>query len=328
MLVAEHGSIRRAADVVNLPQSTLSRRIQMLESRLGIVLFQRSRTGSRLTRAGEHFIRNASVGADHLQQVVFGLTSMKAGEVGQLRVGVTASLAQGLLANLLEAYRTRFPRVSVTVEETTSELNAAAVASGRLDVAFVLGTRSIRGCERRYVYSERLYAAVPAGHHLAFRSSISWDDLRHETLLATADVHGPEVAGIILRGLSQPGFRPKLSIHRVGRENLLNLVGKGFGLTVVAGSTLGATYPGVQFVPLCEQAERLNWNVIWSSANANSALSRLLDLTSELLGADSSRYTRPRPGMTKFALQAVGDQERDTAAAQAVSDLSAGFLSR
>lgn len=289
ILIAEHGSIRRAADALDLPQSTLSRRVQMLESRLGIVLFQRSRSGSRLTRVGEHFIRHAAVGADHLQQVVFGLSSMKAGEVGQLRVGVTASLAQGPLGNLLGAYRIRFPRVRVTVEEATSEINTAGVASGRLDLAFVLGTHSVRGCERRYLYSENLYVAVPAGHHLASRSSVSWADVRHETFLVTTSVHGPEVEGIILRGLSKPGIRPTLSIHRVGRENLLNLVGKGFGLTVVASSTLGATYPGVLFLPLCEPAERLNWNAIWSSANANSALARLLDLTGELLGADSSR---------------------------------------
>jgi hypothetical protein len=49
MVVAELGSVRRAADALNLSQSTISRRIQSLECRLGVSLFERSRSGARLT---------------------------------------------------------------------------------------------------------------------------------------------------------------------------------------------------------------------------------------------------------------------------------------
>ena len=56
ILVAEHGSFRRAADILNLSQSTLSLRIQLLERRLGLPLFERNRTGTRPTLAGERFL--------------------------------------------------------------------------------------------------------------------------------------------------------------------------------------------------------------------------------------------------------------------------------
>ncbi|WP_312621640.1 helix-turn-helix domain-containing protein, partial [Agrobacterium pusense] len=49
LLVAEHGSFRRAADAVGMSQSTVSRRVQLLERRLGVPLFTRSRTGAKLT---------------------------------------------------------------------------------------------------------------------------------------------------------------------------------------------------------------------------------------------------------------------------------------
>lgn len=282
ILVAEHGSFRRAANAADLPQSTLTRRIQMLETRLGVSLFERSRTGSRLTPAGEHFIRDAAIGAEHLQQVVRGLRAMKVGESGLLRIGVTSSLAQGPVGDLLAAYRRKFPGVSVLVEESTSDRNTAAVASGRLDVAFVLGSQPLPCCEKKVVDCESLFAAVPGDHKLASAPSVAWDDLRDQIVLISADGHGPEVEGIVLRRLSEIGFRPRLSLQRVGRENLLNLVGKGFGLTVVAGSTLGAVYPGVRFLPLRPEAERLRWSAIWSRTNKNSLLTRLLDLIDEL----------------------------------------------
>ncbi|MGH8634885.1 MAG: helix-turn-helix domain-containing protein [Burkholderiales bacterium] len=46
------GNFRRAADILNLSQSTLRRRIQLLERRLGVPLFERDRTGTRPTLAG------------------------------------------------------------------------------------------------------------------------------------------------------------------------------------------------------------------------------------------------------------------------------------
>src|SRR3546814_9609339 len=70
IVVAEQGSFRRAADVLNLPQSTVSRRIQILERTLGVPLFERSRTGARPTLAGERFMREAAVGAGPLREAV------------------------------------------------------------------------------------------------------------------------------------------------------------------------------------------------------------------------------------------------------------------
>jgi DNA-binding transcriptional LysR family regulator len=81
MLVAELGSFRRAADVLNLSQSTVSRRIQLLERRLGVPWFERSRSGTRLTYAGERFILDAAVGAGHLHQAASDLTLAQRGHL-------------------------------------------------------------------------------------------------------------------------------------------------------------------------------------------------------------------------------------------------------
>ncbi|MHC1550728.1 LysR family transcriptional regulator [Phyllobacterium sp. K27] len=52
ILVAEHGSFRRAAEILGLSQSTVSRRVQLLERRLGAPLFDRDKSGARLTPVG------------------------------------------------------------------------------------------------------------------------------------------------------------------------------------------------------------------------------------------------------------------------------------
>ncbi|WP_333836073.1 LysR family transcriptional regulator [Novosphingobium sp.] len=278
LVVAECGSFRRAADMLNLSQSTVSRRVQLLERRIGAQIFERDRTGTRPTLWGELFIRDAAVGAESLRQAISGMATLRRGDEGELRIGIMGSLAQGPLGELIEAYRGRYPRIHVKIEEATLQANAAGVMNRRLDVAFIPGTRSPPGCEVRHFWVETLYVAVSTDHPLAAVPRVSWEDLRDEIFLITAGCHGPEVEGIVIRQASNLGFHPKISVQGVGRENLLNMVGKGYGLTVVASSTIGVGYPGVKFRPIDPVGETVTWRAAWQPNNRNPALMRLLEL--------------------------------------------------
>ncbi|WP_332686915.1 LysR family transcriptional regulator [Bosea sp. (in: a-proteobacteria)] len=110
MLAVEHGSFRRAADALNLSQSTVSRRIQLLEHRIGIALFERTRSGVRPTTAGERFIREAAIGAGQLRQAVDSMAMAQRGHFGELRIGLMASLATGFFADRLAHSVTGFHR--------------------------------------------------------------------------------------------------------------------------------------------------------------------------------------------------------------------------
>jgi DNA-binding transcriptional LysR family regulator len=85
MLAAEHGSFRRAAEILNLSQSTVSRRIQLLERRIGIPLFERTRSGARPTAAGERFMREAAVGAGQLREAVNSISMAREVAIARLR---------------------------------------------------------------------------------------------------------------------------------------------------------------------------------------------------------------------------------------------------
>jgi DNA-binding transcriptional LysR family regulator len=93
LLAAEHGSFRRVAEALNLSRSTISRRIQLLEHRIGISLFERTNSGVRPTAAGER-MREAAVGAGHLREAVNSISMAQRGHTGELRIGLMASLAR------------------------------------------------------------------------------------------------------------------------------------------------------------------------------------------------------------------------------------------
>lgn len=282
VLVAKHGSIRRAAGMLDLSQTTVSRRIQHLETRLGVTLFIRNRMGVRTTPAGERFIRDAAVGAKHLRRAVNDVRAAQNQSEGELRIGLMASLAGGLLSNLLEAYHSYFPKIDVILEEGGSQAIAAGIGTGRLDASFVPSDLQLAGYEAKRLWSEQVYAAIPNSNPLAENTFVEWKDLQEETFLVPAEFYGPEVEARIIRNLSYPGFRPKILVQDVGRENLLNLVGMGFGLSLATSSTLALPYPGVSFVPFGNGGEHVGISVVWASENVNPALSRLLELTNSL----------------------------------------------
>jgi hypothetical protein len=68
LLVAEHLSFSRAAQVLGVQQSAVSRRVRALEDKLGVSLFERDSTRVRLTEAGRRFLertRPALAEIDH-----------------------------------------------------------------------------------------------------------------------------------------------------------------------------------------------------------------------------------------------------------------------
>src|SRR3546814_8395385 len=91
------------------------------------------------------------------------------------------------------------------------------------------------------------------------------DTLFPFTTLFRADGYGPEVEGMLSRHVSTLGHPAKVSIHQVGRENLMNMVGMGFGLTLASASTLGVVYRGVTFVPVDDDHDKLRVSAVWSA---------------------------------------------------------------
>jgi DNA-binding transcriptional LysR family regulator len=69
----------------------VSRHILLLERRLGVQLFEHSKSGVRPTAAGERFMRDA---AGRLREAIDVIFAMERGDGGKVQIGVMASLAR------------------------------------------------------------------------------------------------------------------------------------------------------------------------------------------------------------------------------------------
>ncbi len=132
--VAQHNSIRDAADALNVAQSALSRQILKLEETFGVRLFERLPRGVTLTAAGEVYLRYARdqiAQAEHMRAEFHALNGMHRGRV---RISAIESLTRSLLPRLIAAFREQHPGVGFDVKMDGSERIIEAVREIDTDI--------------------------------------------------------------------------------------------------------------------------------------------------------------------------------------------------
>jgi Bacterial regulatory helix-turn-helix protein, lysR family len=136
---AEYGSLRQAAEVLSVKQSTLSRSIQLLEHRFGATIFERSSAGVRATPNGRQFLRIARSILEQLDALATITRASGRGEAGRLAIGFCTSLTAGNLRASLLDFRQRFRQIELAIVERRRAHLATALRNGVLDILVVTG---------------------------------------------------------------------------------------------------------------------------------------------------------------------------------------------
>ena len=116
--VAEALSFSEAARRLNMPISTVSRKIADLEESLGVQLIERSTRKLRLTDIGREVLHEAQRGVETVE-AIDAIVSNRLVEVrGRISISSPPSIADSLLAPILSAFQSTYPLVSVQVMVT------------------------------------------------------------------------------------------------------------------------------------------------------------------------------------------------------------------
>lgn len=283
VLAAQTRSFSRAADILGVKQSTLSRRILLLEQRLGVVLFERSTRGAQPTAAGRPFLETARRVIEDVDAMARYAKAVSQGVAGRLAIGFSGSLSAGNLRATLFDYAHRYPEVEVDTVEQGWEGLSRGLQSAMVDVAIAVGDERRPGLRMLSLWSERLLVALPKGHRLAAADLIHWRDLKDETFLLAHQDPGPEVEDLLIAKLGDPARRPKIVVRRLSRENVLNMLDARGRVTLVSEASLGAQPVGVVTRPILEGTGqmRISYAAYWRHGNDNPALARFLALLRE-----------------------------------------------
>ena len=114
--VAESGSFSRAAERVQLPKSTVSRRIAALEKRLGERLLQRTTRKLVITEFGQGVLDHARVLSEEVDAALAFALSRQARPSGRLRVSMPADFASIALEAHLADFIRQYPEIALEID--------------------------------------------------------------------------------------------------------------------------------------------------------------------------------------------------------------------
>lgn len=278
--VAEEGHVTRAAERLGMQQPPLSQQIQAIEAAIGVRLFERLPRGMRLTESGRSLLADARSILGQVEQAVESCRRIDRGESGRLVVGFTGSAAfHPFVLAAIRTFGETVPDVALALEEGGSLELTEALATGRLDAAFLRATVGRKpGLAVEALMEEPMLAAVPAQHRLAAAGGpIRLTDLSDETFILYRRPSGPGLYDAIIAACSAAGFSPRIGQEAARLPSILSLVAAGLGVSIIPASmrrleTEGIVYLGLSDTPLLVAPLHL----VWRRDGGSAALGRFV----------------------------------------------------
>lgn len=216
--VARTGSIRKAADHLNVTASAVNRRIMDLEDELGTQLFERRPRGVRLTAAGEVFVDYLRRQAGDVDRMRSQLEDLKGMRRGTVRIACSQALALDFLPQEIGEFRKRHPLVSFDVKVLDHEQAMSALATYQVDLVLVFRPPFLANFQPLMTLEQRLVAVMPAKHPLAGKRTVRLRDCaNYPVALAERSIGGRQL-------LEEVAARSRLTFQVAAESNSFEML--------------------------------------------------------------------------------------------------------
>ena len=174
--VARAGSMRKAAERLNVTASAIQRRIQDVEDDLGAKIFERAARGVRVTPTGELFLswlRSQSADLERVQSQIDDLAGLRRGRV---KIACSQGLVHSFLPKATATFQRRFPLVAVQVGVFPHAGAISALVNLEADLALVFRPGALKELYQFASVPQSVVAIMRASHPLARHAAVSLRD--------------------------------------------------------------------------------------------------------------------------------------------------------
>lgn len=248
--VAEELHMGRAASRLHMTQPPLTRRINRLEHDLGVRLFVRQSAGMQLTDPGAVLLDRAYRIVSLSDHAVERTRLADRGHVGELTIGYFGSTIFDAVPRLLRGFLDVHPEVTLRIELAPKNVQAEAIADGRMHLGFSRLYREEPGLKVRRIATEPVFVALPDSHPLLRRDEIRLVDLRDEGIVLFPSAPRPSFADEVSQICKNAGFVIRVAHEAEDAVTALSYVSASGLCTIVPRSATRIGFPGVSFVPL------------------------------------------------------------------------------
>ena len=247
--LAEYRAFNRAAETLSITQTALSRRLQNLESGLGVRLVERTTRSVALTPLGESFLPQARRLLTDLAAALTEIRETGKALRGDVTLACVPTIGVHYLPRVLQGYSARYPENRINVLDHASSGVARAVLTREAEFGINIAESSHPALENVPLLHDSFVLICREDHPLARHKRLAWKRLEgHRLILPGAGSSNRPLLDVALA-------EEKLELsafYEVQRSSTaVGLVAAGVGSAVVPRLAWQAgSYPGLHMIAL------------------------------------------------------------------------------
>ncbi len=230
MAVGRLGSIRKAADVLNVSASAIDRQILNVEADIGMALFERLPTGLRLTAAGEIMMAAGIGWQKKLVDVRAQIEDLRGLKRGHVDIAIIDALAKGYVPGVIKSIQSRYPGITIGVKVLNNDAVRLAIMNGDVDFGIFFEPQSFRGITVRAFVDVVLGLLTPPGHPLGQQPEARFSACAGSALIVPAEPLAVCQQIAVLEGITGVVLDKTVSSDNIQMITSLVLQGVGIGI--------------------------------------------------------------------------------------------------
>jgi DNA-binding transcriptional LysR family regulator len=278
IVVAQEGSLSRAATRLHMTQPALGRRIHHVEAEVGVRLFYSWYGGVRLTESGKVFIEEILKSVDHGERAAQRARNLALHQDGVLQMAYSSFLSPELMTIVSDLH---FDRPGDPLIKSTS-LHTLGMIRGVLEGQYQAGIgympNGYSELEARELLDEDIMLCIPAQHRLFHFPSVAPQDLEKEPLIAWAEHALPEVYKEIVSYFEVLRIDLNVITQPFTSYEAIHMVIDGKGIAMVSSGWSQLTKKGIAFRLLADKLLTMKTGVFVRRDNRTPAVNDFLNL--------------------------------------------------
>ncbi|AXU94592.1 LysR family transcriptional regulator [Erwinia persicina] len=274
--LVEYGNFRLAAESICLSQSALSRRIEKLESALGIRLFDRTTRRVTLTLYGQTFAARSDQLLFNVESLLGDITKVSQERVGLVTVATVPSAAYYFMPDVIRRFQARYPQVRVRIIDSSAGNVIEAVASGEADFGLCFARSLQPNIDFLPLVGDVYVAACRRDGPIASRKNLTWREFYQQDYVGLDKSSGNRN---LLDQMLEHIIPERPSICETRHvTTMLGMVEAGVGIAAVPAMSMPSSeYSLLTSVPLTDPVVRRTVGLIRRSGRMQSYLAAELE---------------------------------------------------
>lgn len=230
LAVGRLGSIRKAADELNVSASAIDRQILNVEAEIGMPLFERLSTGLRLTAAGEIMMAAGGRWQKSLAEVRAQIEDLRGLKRGHVEIAVIDALAKGVIPAAVHALQSRYPGITIELKVASNDQVRRMIASGEVDFGVFFGPESYRDITVRAFVEVHLGFITPAGHPFGEQAEARFSACVGSPVVVPSSPLAVNQQIAVLEGTTRLTLERKATSNNIQMITSLVMEGVGIGI--------------------------------------------------------------------------------------------------